>query len=81
MVSRVCLNGKPEIPFKQSLMRSLKLHKKAQIILKYVIVFNVVALAILVAANKHIRPAVVKLMQKAGEMIEREAERFTLHYE
>jgi len=59
-------------------MRSLK---KAQVIFEYIIVLNVVTLAILATANKHVRPAVVKLMEKTGKMIEREADRLTRHYE
>ena len=59
-------------------MRSLK---KAQVTFEYIIVFNVVIFALLVAANKHVRPAVVKLLEKTGEMIEREADRLTRHYE
>ena len=67
--------------FKQILMRSLKVHKKAQVLLEYLIVFNVVTFTILFGANQYIKPAMVKLIQRAGEMIEREADRLTRHYE
>lgn len=59
-------------------MRSLK---KAQVVFEYIIVFNVVALAVLATANEHIRPAVEKLMEKTGKMIEREVNRLTRRYE
>jgi len=59
----------------------MRLLKKAQVTFEYIIVFSVVTLALLAAANKHIRPAVVKLMEKTGKMIEREADRITRHYE
>jgi len=62
-------------------MRSLKLNKKAQVLLEYIIILNVVGFAILFGANQYVRPVVVELIQKAGEMIGREADRLTRHYE
>ena len=67
--------------FKQILMGLLKLNKKAQVLLEYIIILNVVGFAILFGANQYVRPVVVQLIQKAGEMIGREADKLTGHYE
>ena len=58
-----------------------KLSKKAQAGLEYVIVLSVISSALLLGADQYIRPAVMELMEKAGEMIEREVDRLTRHYE
>ncbi len=58
-----------------------KLSKKAQVLLEYLIVLNVVGFALLFGTNQYIKPVIVQLMQKAGEMIGREADRLTRHYE
>ena len=58
-----------------------KFSKNAQVTLEYVVVFSVVTSALLLGANQYIKPAVIKLMEKTGEMIEREAARITRHYE
>ncbi len=58
-----------------------KLSKKAQAGLEYVIVLSVISSALLLGADQYIRPAVMELMEKAGEMIEREADKLTRHYE
>lgn len=58
-----------------------KLSKKAQAGLEYVIVLSVISSALLLGADQYIRPAVMELLEKAGEMIEREADRLTRHYE
>ena len=58
-----------------------KLSKNAQVTLEYVIVFSVVSSALLLGAHQYIKPAVMRLMEKTGEMIEREVDRLTRHYE
>ena len=58
-----------------------KLSKKARVVSEYVIVGGLVSSAALFGANQYIKPAVMKLMEKAGDMIERGADRLTRQYE
>ena len=58
-----------------------KLSKKARVASEYAVVFGLVSSATLFGAHQYIKPAVIKLMEKTGEMIEREAARLTRHYE
>ena len=51
-------------------MCTLKLTKKSQVTLEYTILVGAIVSAVLFAAENHIKPAVIKMMEKSAELIE-----------